>query len=150
MEQAVRIVTTSGVPTAVVAETTTWEAFPQLWGELLADVWAFVRTTELAPGRNVMLYLDDLPTVEVGVEVAASFAASDRVVSSSLPAGRAAMAVARGAPSAATLGAAHAAVREWCVAEGLEPTGVRWEVYGHWLEQQDPARYEIEVYWLLR
>ena len=135
--------------TAVVAETTTWEAFPELWGELLAEVWAFLRGSDLAPGRNVMLHLDDVPNVEVGTEVNASFAGAGRVVPSSLPLGRAAVAIARGQPSAASLAMAHAAVREWCAAEGHALSGVRWEIYGHWVEGRDPALFETEVYSLL-
>jgi hypothetical protein len=114
----VRIVVTPEVPTAVVAETTSWEAFPQLWGELLAEVWAFLRASQLTTGRNVMLYRDDLPTVEVGVEVDAPFVSEGRVVPSSLPGGRAAVGVARGAPSPASIASAHAAVRAWCAANG--------------------------------
>jgi effector-binding domain-containing protein len=140
---------TPDTPTAVVAETTTWEAFPQLWGDLLAEVWGFLRTSGLTTGRNVMVYMDDVPNVEVGAEVSASFTRSGRVVPSSLPGGRAAVAVARGAPSRATLASAHAAVREWCATHGHELTGVRWEIYGHWLDDQDPALFETEVYWLL-
>ena len=78
MDDAVRIVTTPGTHTAVVAETTTWAAFPELWRDLLAEVWAFLRGSDLAPGRNVMLYLDDVPNVEVGAEVSASFARAGR------------------------------------------------------------------------
>ncbi len=149
MDEAVRIVTTSGTPTAVVAETTTWEAFPQLWGVLLGEVWAFLRGSDLDPGRNVMLYRDDVPHVEVGAEVGTSFTSTGRVVPSSLPAGRAAVGVARGAPSPAGLARAHAAVRGWCADTGHPLTGVRWEIYGHWADDQDPALYETEVYWLL-
>jgi effector-binding domain-containing protein len=149
MDQAVRIVTTPPTPTAVVAEATSWEEFPQLWGALLGEVWTFLRDSDLTTGRNVMLYKDDSPNVEVGAEVSASFTPSRRVVPSSLPAGRAAMAVARGAPSAAGLASVHAAVRDWCAANGHELTGVRWEIYGHWLEDQDPALFETEVYWQL-
>ena len=150
MEHAVRLVTTAATPTAVVAETTSWEEFPRLWGELLGEVWAFLRGSDLTTGHNVMLYLDDSPSVEVGAEVSGSFTGSGRVVPSSLPAGRAAVAVARGAPSPAGLAEAHGAVREWCAANGHELTGVRWEIYGHWLEDQDPAQFETEVYWLLQ
>ena len=39
--------------------------------------------------------------------------------------------------------------RDWCAAHGHVLTGVRWEIYGHWAEEQDPALYETEVYWLL-
>jgi effector-binding domain-containing protein len=96
-----------------------------------------------------MLFKDDLPNVEVGAEVGGSFAASGRVVPSRLPAGLAATTVARGAPSPEGLARAHTTVLDWCAANGHQPTGVRWEIYGHWLEDQDPALFETEVYWLL-
>ena len=108
-----------------------------------------LRGSDLTAGRNVMLYKDDAPSVEVGAEVSGPFAGRGRVVASSLPAGRAAAAVARGEPSPANLAGAHAAVREWCAAGGHDRTGVRWEIYDHWREDQDPALYETEVYWLL-
>jgi hypothetical protein len=57
--------------------------------------------------------------------------------------------VARGAPSPAILTGAHRTVRGWCAEHGHALTGVRWEVYGHWLEDQDPALFETEVYWQL-
>jgi hypothetical protein len=130
MEQAVSIVTTSATPTAVVRETTTWERYPSLWGELLGEVWAFVRGADLRAGRNVMLYEDDVPNVEVGVEVDGAFAPGDR-----------------GEPSPGGLAAAHAAVVDWCEANGHARTGVRWEVYDHW--RDDPSTFETAVYWLL-
>ena len=148
MAHAVSIVATSATPTAVIRETTTWERFPTLWGELLDEVWAYVRGAEVQAGRNVMLYLDDLPTVEVGVELEGTFVApSRRVVASALPEGHAATTVARGAPSREGLAAAHAAVVEWSRANGHELTGTRWEVYDHW--RDDPDRFETAVYWLL-
>jgi len=149
MDDAVHIVTTAETPTAVVAETTTWEAFPQLWPDLLGDVWTFLRASGLSTGRNVMLYKDHLPSVEVGVEVDGSFDPAGRIVPSSLPAGRAATTVARGAPSLGGLARAHVSVREWCTANGHQLTGVRWEIYGHWRDDQDPALFETEVYWQL-
>jgi hypothetical protein len=103
MDDAVRIVTAVQKPTAVVAETTSWEHVPRVWRALLAEVWAFLRGSDLTTGRNVTLYKDDSPNVEVGVEVSSSFMGSGRVVPSSLPAGRAAVAVARGEPSPAKL-----------------------------------------------
>ena len=134
-------------PTAVIVETTTWEAFPTLWGTLLDEVWAAVRSTDqIAPGRNVMLYKDDLPNVEVGVEVAEPFTDMGRVVSSTLPAGRAAMTLHHG--SYADLGAAHHAVIDWCDRHGLERVGPRWEIYGHWIEGS--ADQDVEVYYLVR
>jgi hypothetical protein len=40
-------------------------------------------------------------------------------------------------------------VIEWCEANGHTRTGVRWEVYDHWRDDQDPAAFETAVYWLL-
>jgi effector-binding domain-containing protein len=147
MEHAVSIVATSPTPTAVIRETTTWERFPTLWGELLDEVWTYVRGADVQAGRNVMLYLDDLPTVEVGVEIEGPAAPSGRIVASVLPEGRAATTVARGAPSPDGIAAAHAAVIDWCDANGHARTGVRWEVYDHW--RDDPDSFETAVYWLL-
>jgi effector-binding domain-containing protein len=148
MAHAVSIVATSATPTAVIREATTWERFPTLWGELLDEVWTYVRGAGVQAGRNVMLYLDDVPTVEVGVELEGTLTApSGRVVVSALPEGRAATTVARGAPSREGLAAAHTAVVEWSRANGHELTGTRWEVYDHW--RDDPDRFETAVYWLL-
>jgi effector-binding domain-containing protein len=140
--------------TAVVAETTTWEAFPTLWARLLDEVYAVVRPRpELSPSRgfghlwqNVMLYKDDVPAVEVGVLVGRPFEAVGRVVPSQLPAGRVATAVHRG--DYAGLGRAHDAVHRFAAEQGLELASTRWEVYGHW--SADPRDLETEVFWLLR
>jgi effector-binding domain-containing protein len=133
-------------PTAVVSEATTWEAFPALWRTLLDEVWEAVRGHELVrPGRNVMLYKDDVPNVEVGVEIDGAFGGTGRVVSSALPAGRVASTVHR-APFE-RVGAAHDAVVAWCGRRGFARTGVRWEVYGHW---RGPAPEPlVEVFYLL-
>jgi effector-binding domain-containing protein len=134
-------------PTAVVAQRTTWEEFPKLWGTLLDQVYAFVRAGGVTQtGDNVMLYRDDLPNVEVGVQVAGPFEASGRVVPSELPAGRVATTVHRGPYD--RLGAAHAAVRAWCASNGHDLTGTRWEIYGDWHE--DVSQLETEVTYLIR
>jgi effector-binding domain-containing protein len=147
MEQPVTIVTTPATPTAVVREATTWEAFPTQWKALLDEVWAFVRSTNLSAGRNVMVYEDDVPNVEVGVEVTGTFPSGGRVIASALPAGRAARTVQRGAPSPEGIHEGHTRLLRWCEANGEPTTRVRWEVYGHW--RDDPESYEIEIYWLL-
>jgi effector-binding domain-containing protein len=148
MDHAVSIVATDAAPTAVIRETTTWERFPTLWRELLDEIWGHVRGAGVHAGRNVMLYLDDVPNVEVGVELKGALAApSGRIVASALPEGRAATTVARGAPSPEGIAAAHTAVIEWCAANGHTRTDVRWEVYDHW--RDDPDRFETAVYWLL-
>jgi effector-binding domain-containing protein/GNAT superfamily N-acetyltransferase len=133
-------------PTAVVARATTWEEFPRLWRVLLDEVYAFVRGGGATQtGHNIMLYRDDVPNVEVGVQVAGAFVASGDVTPSELPAGRVASTVHRG--DYGRLDAAHAAVRAWCAAHGHALTGTRWEIYGDWRE--DPEEVESEVCYLV-
>jgi len=93
-----------------------------------------------------MLYLDDVPHVEIGAEVAAPFDPIGRVVPSELPAGRVATATHRGPFE--QVGSAHDAVIAWCDGRGLERTGVRWEVYGHWDDAAPDPR--VDVFWQLR
>jgi effector-binding domain-containing protein len=134
-------------PTLVVAAATTWREFPGIWVGMLDEVWALVAAQGLDRGcRNVMLYLDDVPHVEVGVERREPCRPEGRVIASALPAGRTAMTVHRGPYE--RLGAAHDAVAEWCAANGLQPAGPRWEIYGH--HRADPAELETEVHHLLR
>lgn len=147
MSYAVREVDTPGQPTAVVVEATTWDIFPTLWPRLLDTVWAAVRSrNEIKPNRNVMLYKDDVPNIEIGVEVEESIPKLGRVVSSSLPVGRAAMTTHHG--SYDDLGSAHRAIIEWCDRRGLQRLGPRWEIYGHWNEGSTDQ--EVDVYYLVR
>jgi hypothetical protein len=133
-------------PTAVIAETTTWKAYPEVWPRLLDEVWAAVRPrrTEMSPGRNVMLYKDDVPNVEVGVEVAGSFTPLGRIISSTLPAGRVVTTTHRGSWD---VGPAHRAVIEECDRLGLERLGPRWELYGHF---DKPGDEQVEIHYLVR
>ena len=140
-------VTTLEQRTAVIAETTTWEAFPGLWPELLEEVWAVVRSQAgITPNRNIMLYKDGVPNVEIGVEVTEAFGTIGRVVSGTLPRGRVARTTHRGRYE--DLASAHAAIIEWCEHRGLEGAGPRWEIYGHWSETS--TKQEVEIYHLLR
>ena len=146
MDYEVTVAEVAARPTAVVAATTTWQAFPMLWRPLLDEVWACLRANGITRGcRNVMLYLDDTPRVEVGVELLQPCPLTGNVVPSTLPAGQVAMTVHRG--SYADLRAAHRAVRDWCAAQGRRPAGPRWEVYGP--HRDDPAETWTEVYYLL-
>lgn len=133
-------------PTAVVAATTTWQEFPALWGQLLGDVWDCLRAGGIHGGcRNTMLFLDDVPHVEVGVLLDRPCPLTGRVTASALPAGIAATTVHRG--PFAGVGAAHDAVVRWCAVHGHRPTGTRWEIYGP--HDDEPAAQWTEVYWLL-
>lgn len=147
---AVEVVTVEAQRTWVVAATASWSTFGSTWPKLLDSVWAAIRSADppVVHGHNVMLYLDDVPNVEVGVEIgsdATPGAGGGDVVASSLPAGRVAQAVHVG--SASGLRGTHDAVVAWCRDEGLELTGSRWEVYGDW--GPDESRNETTVRWLL-
>jgi len=149
MTVEVSVETVESTPTAVVAAAVTWAEFPAMWKPMLDQVWSFLRGS--APdglyrqGHNVMLYRDDVPNVEVGVQVVGSFDSVGRVTSSSLPGGLVATATHIGPVSA--LGSTHQAVRAWSEANGYQPAGPRWEIYG----DPDPSTgdFRVEVFWLL-
>jgi len=147
MSHQVTVVDVSARPTAVVAATTTWPEFSRLWPRLLDEIWGWLRANGIERGcPNVMLYLDDVPHVEVGVEMRQPFPPlAGRVVASSLPAGRVATTTHRGSWS--ELGAAHEAIVEWCRTNGETPAGPRWEIYGQ--HRDDPADQTADVFWLL-
>jgi effector-binding domain-containing protein len=149
MAVEVSVKTVEPTPTAVVAAAVTWAEFPVLWGPMLDQVWGFLRGG--APeglyrdGHNVMLYKDDVPNVEVGVQVTGSFDSVGRVTASSLPGGLVARATHIGPVSA--LGDTHQAVRVWSEANGYRPAGPRWEIYG----DPDPSTgdFRVDVFWSL-
>ncbi len=146
MNHQVTVMDVATRPTAVVAATTTWQEFPTLWKELLDEVWTCLRAGGIHRGcRNIMLYRDDVPHVEVGVELNQPCPLTGRVVASSLPAGQAAMTLHRG--PYAGLASAHQAVHDWCTAHGRTLAGPRWEIYGP--HHDDPAEVRTEVYYLL-
>jgi len=146
MEYQVSAETVAARPTVVVAATTTWAQFPAVWPGLLDEVWACLRAAGIHSGcRNVMLYRDEVPRVEIGVELTGDCPLTGRVVASSLPAGEVAVTTHRG--GYAGLGAAHRAVLDWCAAQGRRPAGPRWEVYGP--HSDTPADVWVQVYHLL-
>ena len=142
----VRLTDTTARPTLVVAAATTWQSFPVLWRQLLDEVWDCLRAGGIHRGcRNVLLYLDSIPNVEVGVLLDEPCPPTGRVVKSSLPEGTAAMTTHRGPFEG--VGAAHDAVVGWCAANGHRLSGTRWEVYGP--HDDDTSRQWTEIYWLL-
>lgn len=149
MTVEVTVQTAEPTPTAVVAAAATWAEFPTIWRPMLDKVWSFLRGG--APeglyqhGHNIMLYKDDVPNVEVGVEVSGSFAPAGEVVASALPGGLVATATHTG--PVAGIGDTHQAVREWSKANGYRLAGPRWEIYG----DPDPSTgdFDVDVFWSL-
>lgn len=149
MTVEVTVKTVGPTPTAVVMAETTWAGFPTMWGPMLDKVWSFLRGG--APeglykqGHNIMLYKDDVPNVEVGVQVSGSFDPAGQVVASTLPGGLVATATHTG--PVAEIGDTHQAVREWSKANGYRLAGPRWEIYG----DPDPSSgdFDVQVFWSL-
>jgi effector-binding domain-containing protein len=145
----VTVTTVEPTPTAVVVAATTWAEFPVMWGPMLDEVWSFLRGGAPAglyeQGHNIMLYKDDVPNVEVGVQVSGSFDPAGHVVGSTLPGGLVATSAHTG-PIAA-IGDTHRAVCEWSKANGYRLAGPRWEIYG----DPDPSsgHFDVQVFWSL-
>jgi len=92
MRYLVTLTDVAARPTAVVAATTTWQEFPTLWRPHLDEVWTCLHAGGIDRGcRNIMLYWDDTPHVEVGVELLVPCPLTGRVVASALPTGQVAM-----------------------------------------------------------
>ena len=146
MDSGITVQTVTARPTAVVAGQTTWTEFPRRWRPMLDEVYAcLARNGGTRQGCNVMLYLDDVPHVEVGVELITPTVLDGPVIQSALPAGEVARTVHRGPYE--QLGAAHDRVKRWCAEQGRPLAGPKWEIYGDWRE--DPAELETEVCYLL-
>ena len=117
----------------------------------LDQVYAAARTGAVQlDGQNVFVYRDtaDRPSeadVAFGVGATAPFPSVGAVEPTALPTGEVATAAHWG--SYAELGAAHDAVKAWCRANGRRLSGTRWEVYGHWTE--DEAQLRTDVFYLL-
>jgi effector-binding domain-containing protein len=115
---------------------------------MLDEVWRFLADAPPGlrrDGHNVMLYEDDVPTVEVGVQVSATFEPDGVVVSSVLAGGL--VATARHTGGIDRLGETHDAVCAWCAERGHPLSRVRWEIYG----DPDPASgdFDVEVFWAI-
>ena len=128
--------------TAVLNAVTTWDQYPAVWRTLLDEVHASVRRPAgVRPGLNVMLYLDDRPSVEVGILVRPDETLSGRVRRSALPSGHVARTVHVGQYD--RLGEAHDRIVAWCSEHGLRRAGPRWEVYGHWYDDWSLVTTEV-------
>jgi effector-binding domain-containing protein len=138
--------TVEPTPTAVVVAATTWAEFPTVWGPMLDRVWSFLRGD--APeglyqrGHNIMLYKDDVPNVEVGVQVGGSFDPAGHVVSSTLPGGLVATATHTG--PIAEIGDTHRAVCTWGKVNGYRLAGPRWEIYGD--PDPESGNFDVQVF----
>ncbi|HTB11306.1 MAG TPA: hypothetical protein VK752_07040 [Bryobacteraceae bacterium] len=112
---------------------------------LLGKAWDFVRQSGIKnDGQNVAIYRGDAD----GVMIAAGPRVYEKFEGNCVatPSGLTAMTIHMGPYQ--LLGKAHAAICEWCKANGHEIEGTNWEIYGH--HEDDPARQRTDVFYLLR
>lgn len=139
----------SGIPVAVVRRQARASELPKLVPEGCGVVWEYLRAHQLKGGRHVAIYWDGSIRLEVGAELDQPLPEGGDIVRSATPAGPAASVVHFGPYHA--LGAAHAAIRDWCAAQNHRLAGPNWEVYGHWQTawDRDPARIRTDVFYQL-
>ena len=125
---------------------------PRVFSRYLDQVYAAAHSGSLQlDGQNVFVYRDvhdrpDQADVSFGVGIKAPFEPIGDVQPTIVPGGPVATTTHQG--SYAQLGAAHSAVIEWCRTHGHALAGSRWEVYGHWV--QDESQLRTDVYYLLK
>ncbi|MBL0940892.1 MAG: hypothetical protein IBJ03_18515 [Gemmatimonadaceae bacterium] len=127
------------------------DTIPRVFTQYLDQVYAEARAgTVQLDGQNIFLYtgVPERPNeadAAFGVGVTAPFSAIGDVVPTWLPVGEVVMTTLLG--SYAGIRSAHQAVIGWCNAHGRQRTGIRWEVYGHWTE--DESQLQTDVFHLL-
>lgn len=98
-------------------------------------------------GQNVFLYYPvpghpDDADCAFGVGITNGLASPvGAVARTPLPAGEVAMTTLVGSYSG--IRSAHQAVIQWCKDNGRRRTGIRWEVYGHWSNDESSLRTDI-------
>ena len=144
----VDVIECQAIPTAVFKGKT---AFPELSATIrkgMDNVYAMLPSLNVAPhGHNVVVYKGSLAPgstadIEVGVIVARAFDKTGDVEPSTLPAGEAIRTVHVGPYF--ELRRANLRLQDWLVANGRRQTGVSWEIYGDW--NDDQSKLETEIY----
>ena len=144
MRYVVDIVEVSEDVLAVVRATTRLQDVKLIYRGLFDQVYAFLKTSPLQRGFNVIVYFDAVAHIAAGVQVSGPFARSGNVECYTRPAGRAVHTLHVGPYSA--LGGAHAAIHQYIRETGAK-LGLSWEVYGHW--HDDPTQLQTDVYYML-
>ena len=146
---AVQLQRLNSVPLAVIRRQAKASELSRVVPECCGLVWDAVRAQQAQAGRHVAIYWDGSIRLEVGVELHGPFAERGEVVRSATPAGAVASATHFGPFSG--LGAAHEAIRRWCMANNHRLAGPNWEIYGHWQREWDtnPSQIRTDVYYQL-
>src|SRR5688500_13086497 len=114
-KQEVQIVEVGERVIAAVRVTTEWRELATTIRRAFDEVYAYIKQAGVTQsGHNIVVYLDDKPTIEVGVEVSARFESEGRVRCAATPAGLAATMAHWGAYS--ELGRTYDAIVRFCKA----------------------------------
>ncbi|HEX6463897.1 MAG TPA: GyrI-like domain-containing protein [Vicinamibacterales bacterium] len=146
----VRLESLDSIPVAVIRRNVRHADLPRVVPEGCGIVWNALRAQGVRGGRHVAIYWDGGIRLEVGTEVMVPFSEQGDVVRSGTPAGLAAWTTHFGPYN--ELGAAHAAVGEWCKKNGHATSGPNWEIYGHWQQEwnSNPSQIRTDVFYLVR
>ncbi len=128
-------------------------AVSSAWGPALGKVWDFIRSRPglWTDGHNIFVYHQPAQPgapilCEFGVEVTRLFEDVGEVYATETPAGEAAVAVHSGPYN--RMNETHDAIRKWMAANGREPAGHSWEIYGD--PTPDPADTKTTIAYLLK
>ena len=143
----VQLLQQAAIPVAVVRRQVRRDELWRVVPECCGIVWKTLRARKVAAGRNLAIYWDSTVQLEAGVELHGPFAGHGDVITSRTPAGPVAMVTYLGPYG--RLGVAHAAIRDWCQANGCRAAGPNWEIYGHWQDawNQDPSQIRTDVFY---
>ena len=145
MTYDVRIDTVQPQRIAAVRAAWTRETLPSVIISSLDQVYEYLNAQPQLPrGHNVVVY-HSRSELEAGVQVGAPFEGAGAVTSSATPSGRVARTLHRG--PYARIGEANDAIHAWCREKGHQLSGLSWEVYGDWAENE--AELETEIFWQL-
>jgi effector-binding domain-containing protein len=141
------LLTVPAIPVAVVRRSVKPFELSRAVPECCGLAWKAVRAQNAKAGRNVAIYWDGTIRLEAGVELQGPFAEEGEVVRSATPVGSAASTTHFGPYGG--LGAAHAAIQEWCAQYNHRLSGPQWEIYGHWQEawNNDPSQIRTDVFY---
>jgi effector-binding domain-containing protein len=151
MQYPIRLEQQSSRPIAVVRRRAAQNQLSKVVPEACGLVWNVIKSQKVpGAGRHIAIYYDSQINLEVGVELEAPFAGHGEVVGSSTPAGTVATTTHLGPYG--MLHQAHQAIEQWCKSNGYQPTGVNWEVYGHWQNDwnTDPSKITTDVFYLIK
>ena len=112
---------------------------------LLDKVYAFLNERQIGGrGCNVVIY-DGPSTMVAGVEIAGPFEPAREVIAAETPAGR--VVTAQHVGRYQEMGRTYDAIQMWLKESGERETGVSWEVYGDW--EEDESKLLTDIYFQL-